>query len=229
VIPFSDGPFDVPEVNLVAVMKDGKRIPIQVVVDTGAGHALSLHVDEDAGFALPEDAFEFTVGRSMWGKVYGHIGRVDCLCIGKYSLENVLTTFTSGEREGPAQCGKNGNLGNDALQRFHVFFDYANTRMILEPNSCYKDPFEFENRAGIQLAKEDGRGFRVGRVVPDSPADDSGLLVDDMVIRINGRPAEQVGMDELIELISKRGEKLTLAFLRSGEVREVSMTLRDLI
>jgi hypothetical protein len=142
-LPFTKAFAGMPEVECEVELANGKRVPVRLIVDTGAGHAVSLHVGSHEDLTLPEDAKECVIGRSMWGEVHGHIGRIGCLRLGGYELKNVPATFTSGPKTGPAQCGREGNLGNGALQRFHVTFHYAGKCLYLAPNKDFNEPMKY--------------------------------------------------------------------------------------
>jgi hypothetical protein len=220
--------YGVPELKCRTELQNGKTVPLQLVVDTGASHALSLHVGSQEAITLPEGAVESTLGRSLYGDVFGHVGRISSLHLGELELENVVTSFTSDPRKRVTVCGKEGNLGNDALRRFNVIFDYAREKMILEPNSHFKEPFEF-NMAGIGCMKTEKGLFKIDRIVPNSPASESGLTVNDLVVDINGKPADQYKVDELRMLLRKEGKNVTLGISRGEERIVVQMKLRRLI
>jgi hypothetical protein len=219
-----------PLVTCEAEMSGSTKVPVQLVVDLGAGHALSLNVDSHNDIVVPEDAIEFRLGTGVGGDVNGQIGRISSLHLGKYSLKDMVTSFTTAALAGCAISGtaQHGNLGTNALRRFNVTFDYANKRMILEPNSQFQDPFEF-NMTGIEYKKTGNGAFRIDRVVPDSPASESGLEADDLVIKIDGRPADDFNEDDLNELFEQEGKEVTLGISRGGEQIEVRFKLRRLI
>jgi hypothetical protein len=219
-----------PFLSCEAEMLNGVPVPIQLVVDLGASHALSLDITSHQDIILPENAMEFRIGKGIGGDVYGHIGRIKELHLGQFGLKNVITTFTNGP---VAKCAslekaKHGNLGTSALRRFNVTFDYANNKMILEPNKNYNEPFEF-NMAGIQYTKTGKGAFNVDRVVPNSPASESDLMSNDLIIEINGRSAQEFSYDDLFQLFEKEGEEVNLKIIRGNDRIVVSFMLRRLI
>jgi hypothetical protein len=209
-------------------MENGEKVPLELAVDTGASHSISLNVGSHDAITLPKNAIEFELGRGVGGVIDGHIGRIKSLHLGKYTLENVVTSFYSGLLQGPMDVGRNGGLGHMILCRFVVTFDYQNERMILEPNEHFDDAFEF-NMAGMAFTKTGKGQFRIDRVVPNSPASDSGLKVGDPVNLINGQPAPQFKIDDFKQLLKNEGKEISLGISRDDKKLEVKMKLRRLI
>jgi serine protease Do len=77
---------------------------------------------------------------------------------------------------------------------------------------------------GIAVGDAKG-GARIVRIRPESPAQEAGLEVDDVITHVDGRPA--LGNAGLIAAIGSHrpGEVVRLTVRRAGEVLEVSATL----
>lgn len=217
-----------PFITCMGEMLGGARISMDLVVDIGHGHALSLNVGSDQGVIPPENAIETRIGVGVGGEVLGHVGRIKALHLGKYELRDLVTSFRSAPRRGPAQLEKEGNLGAEALRRFNVIFDYANDRMILEPNSHFKDQFDYD-MSGMVYSKTGEGMFRIDRIIPNSPASEAGLKVSDVLVEINGRPANQFRTTDLSHLLRKEGEEIALVISRGGERIESRLKLCRLI
>ena len=85
-----------PFLNCEAEMLNGVQVPLQLVVDLGASHALSLDFTSHQDIILPKNAMKFRIGKGVGGDVYGHIGRIKELRLGQFGLKNIVTTFTDG-------------------------------------------------------------------------------------------------------------------------------------
>lgn len=83
---------------------------------------------------------------------------------------------------------------------------------------------------GITVARlEDGSGFQVQRVEPDSPAQKSGILPMDVIIGVDGVMVPDVGMDAALDMVSgEQGTDVKLTVLRDETQTEVIVT-RDLV
>ncbi|RZK61037.1 MAG: hypothetical protein EOO59_06050, partial [Hymenobacter sp.] len=66
-------------------------LPLRLVLDTGAGHALSLETTADPRLHLPPAHLRADLGRGLSGTIRGHLGRVATVQLGRYQLRQVLT------------------------------------------------------------------------------------------------------------------------------------------
>jgi hypothetical protein len=205
----------------------GKKIPLDLVVDTGNGAALTLNVGAQEGISLPEKVIEYHA-RSVGRELQRFMGRIEGLYLGPYVLKNLLTSFRTPAHEPAPPWAKAGALGQDALRRFNTIFDYTREKIILEPNSHYDEPFEFP-MAGIQFTRTPHGVFQIDRVIPRSPAAEAALRAGDHIVRINGQSVNQLSADEVKQLLRKEGEKVMLDIQRGDQSLQVSLKLRRLI
>jgi serine protease Do len=70
-------------------------------------------------------------------------------------------------------------------------------------------------------------GVTISNVRPDSPAAKAGLLGEDTIIAVNGKPIKNG--DELVNMISatRPGNKINLTFVRNGQQKEAAVTVAD--
>jgi CubicO group peptidase (beta-lactamase class C family) len=118
-----------------------KAVPIKLVVDTGASHALSLDVSSNSEIKLPEGATKTVLGRGASGEVTGYTARVKDFELGGQTFTNVPTSFPDSSAGTAGLNGRQGNLGSGILRRFKVTYDYSRKQMIVEPNKFSRDPF----------------------------------------------------------------------------------------
>jgi CubicO group peptidase (beta-lactamase class C family) len=138
-LTFDDGgrPYTMGSVSL----SDEKMIPVKLVVDTGAGHTLSLDVGSSPEIKLPEGATKTVLGRGASGEISGYMGRIKAFEFGGQTFKDVPTTFPDASAGTSGLNGRQGNLGSGILRRFKIVYDYSRKQMIVEPNKFAKDSF----------------------------------------------------------------------------------------
>ncbi|TVT38332.1 hypothetical protein FNT36_19220 [Hymenobacter setariae] len=211
----------------------GSPLPLRLVLDTGAGHALSLETDADRRLHLPPGHLRTDLGRGLSGIVRGSIGRVGAIRLGRYRVPGVLTSFPDSgqvhkrlrEHDSPRQ----GNLGYELLKRFNCVIDYPHQRLLLRPNAQGRQPFEHD-MSGLGLVAA-GPGYRyclVQSVEAGSPAAEAGIVVEEELVAINLLPAGLLPLTEIARLLrAKDGQRLILVLRRpDGELHSVSLQLR---
>jgi len=228
-VPLSfHGPRRVPYADLKVTMASGQAADLQVVVDLGASHTLSLNMDTIEQFAIPASTISSTIGRGVSGPVLGRVGRIGGLELGGFAFSDVVATFPISAHQHPGDMdSKNGNLGSGILKRFNVTFDYASKRMLLEPNNAFEAPFEWD-MSGMRLEPVEA-GLRIDDLVAGSPAADAGLAVDDVVTHVDGEPASARNMFELRNRMQRDGTEIKIRATREGRSVEVKLTLRRMV
>ncbi|HDR06892.1 MAG TPA: PDZ domain-containing protein, partial [Candidatus Coatesbacteria bacterium] len=132
----------------------------------------------------------------------------------------------AGEVEGAfARTTETGNIGQDILGRFsRVTLDYPGGRLILELGPDGLGEGSRPDRLGFTAA-----GRMVVLVWEGSPAQLAGLVEGDVILALDGAPAEGLSGVELAEWASAEpGTPRTLTVLREGVALELSMTTEEL-
>ena len=207
-------------------MADGEVKAIDLMLDLGDLHALSLTTGPTYGIEVPDKALETSLGFGVQGEIRGHLGRVRSVEIGGYRIDNVLAGFAAPGDD--ARTDDDAYVGFGLLSRFNVIFDYPGRRMFIEPNRSFEDPFEY-NMSGMLMRSGPGGHFAVVTVYPDSPASEAGLRPGDLITHINGVPAGGRKTWDIKHLFLEEGSLVDLTVNREGEVWNVSLTLRPLI
>lgn len=79
---------------------------------------------------------------------------------------------------------------------------------------------------GIQIAKEPGEPLKVITPLADSPAFKAGIKPGDLILAVDGRETQDVGIDKLIRMITgEKGTKVTLRIKRAGHLDPFDVTL----
>jgi hypothetical protein len=219
-----------PYVVAKGILNDSTSLPLKLVIDTGAGHGLSLEVGSDPAIQLPANILPTQLGRGLGGAIHGYLGRINRLSLDGFQLKNVLASFPEHEHVQAKleEVKRNGNLGNEILKRFRVVFDYPNRRMILRTNRFYREPFEHD-MSGVHLMAE-GREFRryiIYRIEPGSAAEAAGLQAYDEILSINFKPVTQMPITQIDKLFRSRdNQSLFVRINRGGEQFFTMLTLR---
>lgn len=185
----------------------GQPIKHRFVFDIGAGGALTLHSPfvTEHNLLHPELKTVRAIGAGgAGGKTTGRIGRVAELKIGKFKIAAPLTLFSQDKSGAFAGTALAGNIGQQVASKFKLFFDYDHGRIIFEPAASFSQPFD-RAFGGIALSAEDQNytTFRIVEVLEDSPASEAGLQENDLITKVDDKPAAQLTLTRLGEMFEK--------------------------
>jgi hypothetical protein len=218
-----------PYAQVVVTMGDGRKIPLMVVVDLGASHAISLNTDSSEAISVPDAAVRAVIGRGVGGQVRGRVSRIRGVDLAGLSLSNVVATFPVRDHQHPGGMdSKGGNLGGDVLRRFNVTFDYAHSRMLLTPNRQFETPFEWD-MSGMRLGPGKDAAVRIESIIAGSPAEKAGLAVDDVVTHVDGRAVSAEDIPDLLQRMKQEGSVLAITASSDGKPVEVRLELRRIV
>jgi predicted aspartyl protease len=224
-----------PYADVVALVEGGRELPIRVVIDTGAGHALLIDKTPTNKIQLPQKVLRAQLGRGLNGVINGNLGRIDKVRFGKYELENVLASFPDSVSFGvklASRDERHGNIGCELLRRFKVTFNYADRYMILKPvKRRLKETFEHDMSGMEVRAKgDDFRQYYIDKVVEDSPAWEAGLQEGDEVLFINNKSSNDLIISEIYKILQKgEGKEISLLVRRNGSIQFVKFQLKRMI
>lgn len=218
-----------PFVDVAILTSDGRSLPATVVVDLGASHPISLNLGSIDGLTAPAGAIRTIVGLGVSGLVRGQVGRIAGLEIGGLRLKDVVATFPDPDSQHPGGMReRGGNLGDGAMQRFNVAFDYEHHRLVLVPNRGFDRPFEWD-MSGLSLRPDDKGAIRIEKVVEGSPAGKAGLLSGDILTRVNGREITEGSLADLRDSMRKPGESFDVTVQRDGKPAAAIFTTARLV
>jgi carboxyl-terminal processing protease len=107
----------------------------------------------------------------------------------------------------------------------------------LDPHSGYINPKEFKHFQTQSRGKFGGVGIRIGlhpksgALLVDSPmvgtpAYEAGVLAGDIIVKIDGKTTENVGLKEAVDLIQgEPGSKVTLTVVHAGQKKLVDLAM----
>lgn len=208
-------------------------LPLRLVLDTGAGHALSLETTADPRLRLPAVHLRTDLGRGLSGIISGSLGRVAGVQLGRYRLGQVLTSFPDSTQVHTRLTGtertRHGNLGYEVLKRFVTVIDYPHGRLLLKPTPALRDPFEHD-MCGLDLLAVGAnyRQYVVLRVVPGSPAAAAGIAEGEELVSINLTLSSYLSISEVNRLLHSQDGRVLFLLLRraSGELYPASVRLK---
>ncbi|GAA4013092.1 hypothetical protein GCM10022408_27510 [Hymenobacter fastidiosus] len=211
-------------------LSDSLILPLKLILDTGAGHALSVETSSDPRLLLPALRLRTQLGRGLNGFINGYLGRVAALQLGRYRLTNLLTSFPDADNVAlRTDVPRNGNIGFELLKRFDLIIDYPHNCLLLRPNAKFPEPFEHDMCGFEVLATgPDYRRYIIMQVQPGSPADLAGLRSDDEIININLIPSTIFTLSQMSRIFhSYDGRQILLVVRRSGgELYTAKMQLK---
>ncbi len=206
----------------------GETIPLEVVVDLGATHAISLNADDSKQVELPENRLRTEIGRGLSGAVHGAVGRVAGLELAGVTLPDVVATFPDKDVQHPGRMNsRNGNLGSGILKRFNLTIDYAQERIVLVPNRSFDDPFEWD-MSGMRLRMR-GADLRVDGVVDGSPAQRAGVATGDRITHLDGRRVNSEDSEAVHRRLQQDGAQVTVTLDRAGVPITIELALRRVV
>nr|WP_294897264.1 aspartyl protease family protein [uncultured Pedobacter sp.] len=198
----------------------GIKLLLKLLVDTGNGHPLSLESFENKPFVLPNNFVVANLGVGLNGNIRGVDGRIKKLNIGKFTFNDVVTSFPYFEDVG-AKVGtysRNGSIGNPLLSKFNVVFDYKKNHIFLKHLNSYKKPFLYD-KSGLELVTggQNFDRFLVNRVEPGSAADEFGIMAGDELLAINFVKVSTMTMGEIIKILSSDNGRTLFVEIARGD------------
>lgn len=215
-------------------MPDGKRRPGKFLVDTGWRSALTFNAPFAASrhlAAIASKTVDAVTGMGIGGPTVDTIARIPSLSLGRYTIDNFVGNFSHAKSGVLSQTDFAGIIGAEILRRFTVIFDYPHRRMILEPNSTFPAPYEFD-MSGLFITSPGGSGkeFTIYGVIENSSAMQAGIRADDVIEAIDGRPASSFSLEQVRQLFKgPEGQEHALTIRRNGKDFTVKLQLRKII
>jgi hypothetical protein len=202
-------------------------------IDTGARDDLTLckpFAERNDLRTKHPKGVDTVTGWGVGGPSTGYVTRGREITIGPVNVENLVVTLADQNKGAFAGDNYQGNLGGGILRRFVVTFDYSHQKMYLKPLAAAPADIGAYDRAGLWLNTVP-EGFVVANITKGSPADQVGVLKDDIVVAVDGRIAKTIALPDLRARLrtGKPGAAVTLKIKHGEKTRTVKLILRDLI
>jgi predicted aspartyl protease len=221
-----------PIVKSELVQKNGEVIPVRLLVDTGASDALWLSTKSDSLIKVPDENIYAFLGAGLSGDLYGHKGRLSSLWLGGQPIPQPIVSYPEAEYIYNLINSemRNGSIGGEILRRFTATFDYHNSRLILRPNTSYKEKFYY-NMSGLEIINPVPGipVFTINNVTKGSPAHEAGLQKNDQILSVNFRSHSDLSLNDInLMLRTRENRKIRMTILRNGEKISTSFRLSEI-
>ncbi len=222
-----------PYVQAKVISPSFGEIDAKLLIDCGASHALSMESLNRQPISIPSPNFEANLGVGLNGLINGKISRVNRLKLGQIKIDDVLTSFPNFEDIGAktTRSNRNGNLGANILNKFHIIYDYRNLLIYLKKNINFSNPLNHD-MSGVEviLVNDEYPRYFINRVENESPAQKAGILPGDEILSINFKGISEYSLDDIVELLkSENGRTILFELHRNNRVFAKLVSLKKRI
>ncbi len=206
-------------------------IPATFDIDTGSRAELTItkpFAEKNDLRARHPKGIDGVEGWGVGGPSRGYITRGASLKLGSVEVKDFVASMITQDKGAFAGDDYSGNIGSGILKRFVVTFDYDNKVMYLKPiKGTVSDVGTFD-RSGMWI-NASNTGFHVVDVTKGGPAAAAGLLNDDVITAVDGKPATGIKLYDLRRKLRNDapGTKVAFTVLRNKQTQTVTVTLKD--
>jgi len=217
-------------IHLSVLETDTTRQRIKMLIDTGAELTAWFETLTNKAVNIPEKSIRGRMGEGLSGEINGVFARVEQLCIADFCVRNPVVAFpdSAAISQITRTSDRDGTIGAQLLNRFHLIIDTNSQRFYFKPNSTFNNPFYY-NIAGIEVTQSEGfmPQAEVVHVWKNSPAEIAGILPGDILVEINTQKTFQISISE-IRHIFQTPSKLPLKLLidRNGSFKNIEIDMR---
>jgi len=217
------------KVPAIRALADG--ISGMFLIDTGSAGALTLRraFVEKHGLEVRHPSALRVKSIGAAGPFDTILTRLDLFDIGESRINRPATRFPSTREQGLPFTDIDGSVGYEILRQFVITFDYQRRNLWFEHSSAFGTRTG-QGSAGFQAVKADGAGFRVITILPNTPAAEAGLLVDDLIIAVDGASTASMSLSDFAVLMRQPpGTMVNIEIDRHGNAQSLPLTLRDVL
>lgn len=222
-----------PYVSAYISIKSDQTIPVKLMIDTGASHAIMLMNDSHQDIYIPEKNIESNLGRGLSGEIIGKIARINSFKLGEYTFNKPIVAYPYPETypDSLNRSLRNGTIGGGITSRFDIIFNFYGEELYIKKNSDFKRPFYY-NLTGLVIRAK-GKEldiFEIAEVRENSAGKEAGLKEGDIITEINGNSTEDLKLDNILGYFNKKAnKKVVLEVNRDGKLIRTSFRLEDII
>ena len=223
-----------PYVTVNLQMNDTTSVSAKLLVDSGASHGIFLETSSNPKIQVPQPNVVSIIGRGLGGVIYGQIGKINSIKLGKYEIPNVITNFPDPNTymdtlKTSRTVFRNGSIGGEILNRFTVIYNFPGEKIYLKKNSNYKKEFYF-NLSGLTIRAKGARlkNFEITDIRENSAAYRAKINVGDRIISVNGVSASDLELNTVNGFLnSKPGRRISLVIERNSVRIKKEFRLED--
>ena len=226
-------PFHIHDEHMPIVDGTVDGLPGTFIIDTGDAVGMSLY----GQFIIANDLkdkyqpkFSTAAGYGIGGPNYAYVARAKTVTLGGATINNPVIFLRGGKTGASADRYVSGAIAMPELHQFNLIFDYADEKMIMEPNKSYGDADGF-GRTGIMT--DPFKLGKVSQIIPDSPAEKAGLQMGDVIQSIDGVKLEvkQEALEKLDNYnFGPVGSSVVIVYKDThGQTKTVTLVLKDLV
>ena len=173
------------------------------------------------------------IGEGLSGALYSNVCRVKKIFLDTFKLDSVITAFS----ETPItfkEVNENtldGNIGNDVLNRFDMYYAYPEKSIYIKSTSKLHEPFEF-NVSNIILLENKSKngGFVIKSIASNSPPLQAGLKNGDELVKIDRYKCKDIQLEDALMLLNRRiGKKINVTYIRNNIKTKVTYFIKSII
>lgn len=207
-------------VPVVITIRGGVNISGDFILDTGSPTSSisgKAAADNRLDSLIPEKVRYYTEYGGIGGESSSWDFIADSLQLGNCRLQNVNMSFSLDESGILAGGEYLGIIGNDVLDRFDLFFDFGEDRLYFRPNVTFSEPYVFDRMGFTWVDRCQTRGgWIVTGLTENSKAEMAGLMINDRIITVNGKPVSGIPFEDQSDYF-KNTRTLQLGVDRAGQ------------
>jgi hypothetical protein len=150
--------------------------------------------------------------------------------LGGFAIERPIISFPTANVSGGFRDTESvGNLGNDILRHFIVWFDYGNQRMILEKGADFSKKFPYD-KSGISAFFNSDDLLEVKAVSANTPGAEAGIKIQDIILAINHTKISYPDGRRIFKdlMAAEEGTKYKVSIKRGQQVLDIDLVLHEL-
>lgn len=207
-------------------INDSLTLNSNFIVDIGSP-ATTISSSAVAAFKLDKNITRkvsyYTKYAGIGGDSGGYDFISDTVTVAGFNLKNVTISYSTDTAGILYEEGFGGILGGNILERFDLIFDFKDSLLYFRPNRTFNEPFIYD-RMGFTFNDRCATlgGWIVASLTHGSEAEKAGLMIDDIIKKVNGKPVEQIpyieqkhyfdDIDEATFELMRNDSLLTLSF-----------------